>query len=180
MQVQLLGLLLLQPERSWTLHELAEALDAPTSSVHRELRRAEAAGIVLRDASARPHQFVAGRDEPMTEPLTVLLRYTIGVEQRLGAILDRPDVAAAVIHGSWAVGGRRPESDVDVLVIGNADLRELRRAVRPLAKATGRAIDLTVLAPEEFRRLRAENSSFVRRLLEGPVITLAGDLTTIT
>ena len=59
MQMRLLALLLLQPERSWTLQELAEALDAPASSVHRELGRAEHAGIVRRDSTARPHRFQA-------------------------------------------------------------------------------------------------------------------------
>jgi DNA-binding IclR family transcriptional regulator len=64
MQVRLLGLLLLQPERSWTLRELADTLGAPQSSVHRELERAEAAGIIRRDARARPHRFNAAADEP--------------------------------------------------------------------------------------------------------------------
>jgi len=115
----------------------------------------------------------------MIEPLTVLLHQTIGIEQRLRALFDRPDIDAAAIHGSWAAGGRRPNSDVDVLVVGRANLRELRRAVRPLAKETGRMIDLTVLAPEEFRRLRAENSSVLRRVVQGPVSPLVGDLTRI-
>ena len=34
MQLRLLALLLLQPERAWTLHELTDDLDAPQSSVH--------------------------------------------------------------------------------------------------------------------------------------------------
>jgi predicted nucleotidyltransferase len=179
MQVRLLALLLLQSERSWTLQELASALDSPASSVHRELGRAEGAGIVVRDAQVRPHRFAAATGEPMTEPLAVLLRQTVGLEQRLRTILERPGVEAAVIHGSWAAGGRRPDSDVDVLVVGAADLRELRRAVRPIAKEAGRRIDLTVLSPEEFRRLRADGSSFVRGLLEGPLVRLAGDLATV-
>jgi predicted nucleotidyltransferase len=179
MQVRLLGLLLLQPERSWTLNELASTLDAPASSVHRELGRAEGAGIVVRDAKARPHRFSAAKNEPMTEPLAALLGQTVGLEQQLRAALERPEVEAAVIHGSWAAGGRRPESDVDVLVVGDADLRELRRAVRPIAKQAGRRIDLTVLNTGEFRQLRADGSSFVRGVLEGAVIPLVGDLTAI-
>lgn len=179
MQVQLLALLILQPERSWTLQELASALDAPASSIHRELGRAERAGIVVRDAQARPHRFAAASGEPMTEPLAALLRQTAGLEQRLREVLDRRGVEAAVIHGSWVAGGRRPNSDVDVLVVGDADLRELRRAVRPIAKQTGRNVDLVVLKADEFRQLRADGSSFVRRLLEGPLIPLAGDLATL-
>src|SRR5687768_12408851 len=99
MQVRLLALLLLQPERSWTLHDLSQTLAAPQSSVHRELQRAQAAGIVRRDATARPHQFRAAADDPLHEPLAALLRRSVGVEEQLRDALDRPGVLAAVIHG---------------------------------------------------------------------------------
>lgn len=176
MQVRLLALLLLQPERNWTLGDLAETLQAPRSSVHRELGRAEEAGIIDRDASRQPHRFRAATDEPLTEPLIALLQGSVGVEERLRSALERSDVRAAVIYGSWAGGARRPDSDLDVLVVGNADLRELRRRLRPIGKAAGRTVDLTVLSLEEFRRLLADRSSFARRVLDAPTVPLVGDL----
>lgn len=179
MQVGLLGLLLLQPERTWTLDELSDTLRAPASSVHRELGRAEFAGIIRRDPSARPHRFTAATDDPLYEPLVALLRQTVGVEQELTRLLHRPDVEAATIHGSWADGPRRPGSDIDLLVVGDADLRELRRLVRPTGKAVGRTIDLTVLAPGEWRELVATGSSLTRQLLEGSTIPLVGDLASL-
>lgn len=176
MQVRLLALLLLQPERSWTLQELAATLGAPQSSVHRELNRAEMAGIIRRDSGARPHHFRAATDEPLHEPLAALLRRSVGVEEQLRMALERSDVQAAVIYGSWAGESRRPDSDIDVLVVGDADLRELRRRVRPVGKTAGRTVDLTVLAADEFLRLVADRSSFARRVLEGPRTPLVGDL----
>jgi len=179
MQVHLLALLLLQPERSWTLQELSDTLAAPQSSVHRELGRAEGAGIIRRDATARPHRFRAATDEPLHEPLATLLDRSVGVEEQLRTTLELPGVSAAVIYGSWVSGTRRPDSDVDVLVVGDADLRELRRLVRPVGKAAGRTIDLTVLTADEFRRLLADRSSFARRVLDAPTTPLVGDLASI-
>ncbi len=180
MQLRLLGALLLQPERAWTLAELAATLDAPASSVHRELGRAERAGIIHRDAAARPHRFQAATADPLYEPLAELLRRTVGVEQQLHEALARPDVVAAVIYGSWASGARRADSDIDVLVIGEADLRGLRRLVRPIGKTAGRTIDLTVLSVPEYLRMRRENASFTRRLHEQAITPLAGELDSIT
>lgn len=179
MQLRMLALLLLQPERSWTLHELAQTLAAPRSSVHRELERAQAAGIVRRDATARPHLFRAAADDPLHEPLATLMRRSVGVEEQLRDVLDRPDVLAAVIHGSWATGTRGPGSDIDVLVVGDADLRGLRRTVRPIGKAAGRTIDVTVVTANELRTAVGNDSSFVRRLFDDPVISLVGDLGSI-
>jgi len=180
MQIELLGLLLLQPERSWTLQELARGLAAPASSVHRELGRAERAGIVTREASARPHRFAAATDDAFYEPLVALLGRSIGVEQELRASLDeQPGVLAAVIHGSWAGGSRRPDSDIDILVVGDIDLRELRRHLRPIGERAGRTLDLTVVTTEELQREVNDQSSFARRILETPTIPLVGDLTSI-
>jgi predicted nucleotidyltransferase len=179
MQLRLLALLLLQPERSWTLQELTQALDAPQSSVHRELARAEAAGIIRRDGTARPHRFRAAVDEPLHEPLATLLQRSVGVETDLKGALESAGVLAAVIHGSWASASRRPDSDIDVLVVGDSDLRELRRLVRPIGKAAGRTIDLTVLTADEFHDLLARQSGFMRRVLVSPMTPLVGDLTSI-
>jgi predicted nucleotidyltransferase len=179
MQVRLLGLLLLQPERRWTLQELADALVAPQSSVHRELSRAEAAGVIGRDNTARPHQFSAATEDAAYAPLAELLRRSVGIETELRTLLDRPDVHAAAIYGSWASGVRRPDSDIDVLIVGDADLGELRRLVRPLAKATGRRVDLTVMRDTEFGRLREDRASFVKRIMENHIIVLVGDFAVI-
>ena len=177
MQLRLLALLLLQPERYWTLQELADTLGAPASSVHRELGRAEAGGIVVRDASRRPHRFTAATEDAFYEPLVLLLRKSIGVEEQLRAALsDHRDVLAAVIHGSWVSGSRRPDSDIDVLVVGDAGLRDLRRQLRAIGKSVGRTFDLTVLAPDEFRRLIQDRSSFAQRILDAPTTPLVGDL----
>jgi predicted nucleotidyltransferase len=179
MQLRMLGLLLLQPERSWTLDELAKTLDSPPSSVHRELGRSESAGIIRRDAAGRPHRYSAATDDALYKPLADLLSRSVGVEERLRAALDRPDVHAAVIHGSWASGTRRPDSDIDVLVVGDADLRELRRLMRPIGKEAGRSIDITVLRDREFSQLLVERSSFARHVLEAPVTVLVGDLSLV-
>ena len=84
-----------------------------------------------------------------------------------------------MIYGSWASGTRRPDSDIDVLVVGDTDLRELRRSVRPISRDAGRTIDLTVLRVDEFKELVAARSSFARRVLESQVTRLAGDLASL-
>jgi predicted nucleotidyltransferase len=109
-----------------------------------------------------------------------LLRRSVGIEEQLRtALLDCPGVRAAVIYGSWAAGNRRPSSDIDVLVIGEADLGLLRRRMRPVGKEAGRTIDLTLLSVPELQSLIAEKSSFARRLRENPVIPLVGSLDSI-
>jgi predicted nucleotidyltransferase len=172
----LLSLLILQPERRWTLSELSTALKAPVSSIHRELGRIEGAGLIVREAASKPHRFIAAEDSPLFEPLSQLLARTVSVEEDLRQALDIPGVLVAAIHGSWAAGNRRPDSDIDVVVIGDVDLRGLRRRTRPVASRAGRRIDLTLFGRKEFRALAQEGRGFVQHLAEEPTTPLVGDL----
>src|SRR5215210_1269743 len=140
-QLRILGALTLEPARSWTADELTAATRAPRASVHRELQRAVAAGLVTRDGSRRPHEFRAATDSPVYQPLRDLLELTVGVESQLRELLaNEGGVEAAVLHGSWARAEAGPGSDVDVVVVGDPDLTHLRRAVRDLGRSSGRRI----------------------------------------
>jgi hypothetical protein len=118
-QVQLLALLLLEPSRAWTIPQMAEHLDAPSSSVHRELGRAERAGLIERESGSRPHTFRAAEESPLYGPLVDLFQLALGVEagrtaapeeirdpsvcrRVLGAISPRR-LVTGVLHRVWSL-----------------------------------------------------------------------------
>jgi predicted nucleotidyltransferase len=177
MQAELLGLLLLQPERDWTIGELSKTLRATPSSVHREVLRAVDAGLVRKDDRQRPHQFRAAADSPAYPPLRDLLGLTVGVPERLRrALSDSADIQLVALHGSWASGRVRPDSDLDVLVVTDGDRRELRRKITRLGRDIGRDVDASVLAPRALRQLAAEANPFLLSIIRGPRIDVMGDL----
>lgn len=176
-QIRLLALLLLEPDRDWTLASLTQSLGASVATVHRELARAERAGLAKRDASRRPHIVRGVTDSPISAPLVQMLRRTVGLEQELRDELEhRDDIRAAAIHGSWARGEMRPDSDIDIIVVGTADHRSLRRELKEVGERHGRPIDLTVFHPEEYREKLAAANGFLSLMLDRPLVPLAGDL----
>lgn len=95
-QLRILALLFLNGDRPWTADQVVEAVDAPATTVHRELRRALDAGLVVRDESVRPHSYRAATGSPVYEPLEALLASTVGLESELSELLDEtPGVRAA-------------------------------------------------------------------------------------
>lgn len=177
LQLRLLGLLVLHPGRAWTADQLTDTLDAPAASVHRELHRALDAGLIERDESLRPHRYQRAVESPLHDALRELLARTVGLEEELRRVLGQSEgVQAAVIHGSWAGGQLRPGSDVDVLVVGDADLSSLRTAVRKAGRRAGREVDLTVLRPDELRAGLRESNGFLTKIFEGPTKPLVGEL----
>lgn len=178
LQLRLLGLLILQPERGWTSSELRERLDASEASVHRELHRALDAGILRRRAIGRTHIYEAETTSPLYDPLRLLLERTVGVDGELRrALEDIPGVESAFIHGSFARSTRvKPSSDVDVVVLGRADPARVRKAVRAVEQRVGREIDVTTYGVDEFTDLLDSGSAFARSIVERPTRILIGEL----
>jgi len=163
-------------DRTWTTPELAKRLDATPVTTHRELRRALDSGLLVREPVGRTYLYRAATESPLYEPLRLLLERTVGVEVELRrALEDVAGVEAAFIHGSFARGeGIKPTSDVDVIVLGNADPHALRRRIRQVESLLGREIDLLAYTWDEFGLLAESGNSLVRGIIRGPVTALIG------
>jgi predicted nucleotidyltransferase len=158
--------------------DLVESLQAPPASVHRELTRARAAGIIVREAVGRTQLYTPATDSPLYEPLRDLLKKTVGVDAELQAALaEEPNVVAAAVHGSYARGtGVRPQSDIDLLVIGDVDYRRLRKRLRDVERHTGRRVDPVIYSTDEARTLYRAGNGFIKGVLEGPRIDIVGNV----
>jgi len=148
----------------------------PAASLHRELHRALGAGLVEREGIGRSFRYRASKTSPLYKPLRELLERTVGIEVELERVLDAvPGVEAAAIYGSFARGtSTRPISDVDVLVLGDADIRDIRRRLRPIERRIGREIDAVVFGVQEFRDLLKRGNSFARDIARSPIKTIIG------
>jgi predicted nucleotidyltransferase len=177
MQVNLLALTMLQPGREWTLDHLSAQLNAPQSSVHRELGRLAQAGLVTRDSKRRPYSYQAATEAPAYGPLRELLELTAGVSGRLGRELAQvPGVLAASVHGSWAAGRVRPDSDLDILVVTEGDRQSALRAARRVGREVDREVDSSVLSLVDYLEMLNAQNPFLAKILDGPRIDVIGTL----
>ena len=139
-QGDLLALTYLNPDTEYSLTELAKTIGASVQAVHQEVDRLVTGGLLL-DRRLGPMRLVrAATDSLLSDPLTALLAVTYGPLPVLTAALGPvAGVERAFIYGSWAArycgqSGPLP-GDVDVLVIGTADLDALDEVA---AEARGR------------------------------------------
>jgi DNA-binding transcriptional ArsR family regulator len=149
-QVDLLALLLGDPQLELSLTDLADRLGTPYPSVHREIDRAEAAGLVTSRKVGNTRLVRANTNSPYFDGLSHVLTRAFGVPAVLAAVLRAVDgVAAAFVYGSWAARyleseGRRPVEDIDLLVLGNPDRDQLYAAVEAVEPRLGRTVQITV------------------------------------
>lgn len=161
---------------SWrTFNELRSDCNVSASTLHSELVRLREAGIIERDASARPHRFRFDMSSPVASPLSDLIGRTIGVETSIRHALEPIDrIEAAAIFGSWARGEAGPASDIDVLIVGDCGLEAAADAVRPVELSAGRDINLIVVSSSELDELRT--NPLLIGIERAPLIDLIGDL----
>lgn len=175
LQGDLLALTLLSPERSWTLIELAKALDVSHTAVLREVDRLIGAEILAGRRLGRTRIISARTDTLLYRPLCDLLLVTYGPVPRLTLTLSTLDgVEEAYIYGSWAAryeGEPGPiPGDVDVLVVGQPDPDELFDLAEQASRELHREVNVHRISPLAWGAESAE--PFLTSVRERPLVRL--------
>jgi predicted nucleotidyltransferase len=74
-----------------------------------------------------------------------------------------------------ASGEAGPQSDVDLMVVGDVDDMELHGAICEAEKVLGRTVNYTLIGAREFKKRRGEEGEFISRVLSGPRLAVLGD-----
>lgn len=174
---RVLGLLLLQPEQSFHVREIARLTGTAVGTLHKELSRLAAAGLLLRREVGNQVRYAANMACPVFPELQGLLRKTSGLADVLRDCLAplAEQISVALVFGSVARGEERSGSDVDVLVVGEAPFVEVVKALHPAQASLQREINPVVYAPAEFGRKRAAGDAFLLGIANAAKIFLIGN-----
>lgn len=173
---RVLSLLLLNPEDSYYVRELARLTGTAAGTLHKELSRLAQAGLLLRETQGNQVRYRANRDCPVFAELAGMFRKTSGMASLLAEALAplHDKIELAFIFGSVARGEEQAGSDVDLLLIGTAGFAEVVKALYPLQETLQREINPVIYTPEELRRQQQENSPFIAELLAKPKLFVIG------
>jgi len=134
-QLAILAVLFGDGAKDVSIGELAERAGVAQATASREVARLAEHDLVVRRPLGRNTLVTANWDLPWATELRSILVQTVGVLGRLAnALGDGDGVDEAFVFGSWAARysgepGPAPR-DIDVLVVGDAALRTVRRACR--------------------------------------------------
>lgn len=171
-----LALLLLHPEESRHVREIARAIGKAPGTLLRELNALAAAGVLLRKPVGNQVHFQANPDCPIYEELRSILKKTVGVADVLREALAPlgAKVRAAFVYGSVARGDERARSDLDVMVVGEASFGDVVAALAPAQESLRREVNPNVYPALEFRKKLAARDPFLKRVLAGHKIFIVG------
>ncbi len=173
----LIGLLYGQVDQAFYLREIAARTGVGVGPVQRELKRLTEAGLIRRFERGRHVYFQADGNCPIHDEIKSIVTKTVGAAAQLTqaiAPLARR-VIAAFIFGSAARGALRNDSDIDLMVVGDASFAQVVRVIRPVERSVGRPINPIVYSPAEFRARYDESDHFIRSVLQADKVYVAGD-----
>lgn len=168
--------LLLHPGSSYHVRELARLTGTTPGTLHKELARLAASGLLLRERQGNQVRYRANLDHPVFPELAGLFRKTSGAVSVLAEALQSlaPPPQLALVFGSLARGEENANSDVDLLIIGDATFGDTIKALYPAQEQLQREINPVIYTAAEFNRRVGAGEPFVSNLLANPILFIIG------
>lgn len=169
----------LHPDAAPHFRALQRMTGVSSRSLQHELVRLRELGMIERERDGRLVRFRAVAGHPRWSAFRSILReFGEPVQLLRIAVGSVPGVEAAFIYGSCARGDMHPNSDIDVLAVGNAlqerETRlELAQGTLEASMLLDREVNVIRYTPDKLHA-RLE-SRFVSGVLAGPKRWLVGD-----
>lgn len=171
-----LAMLYGRAEKSFYLREIARHIGSSVGSVQRELEQLRRAGLVTRTSSGHQVFYQANQAGPVFEEMRALVTKTIGVVDVIHASLAAisPRIRVAFVYGSVARHQDTAESDIDLMVVGQARFDEVLVRLAKAQATLGRDINPTVYSTSEFKAKLADGNNFLNTVLKGKKLFVIG------
>ncbi|MBB4842158.1 putative nucleotidyltransferase [Paucibacter oligotrophus] len=173
---RVLAILLLNPQTSLHVRELARQTGSQPGTLNRELTKLAKAGVLLQQRVGNQVHYQANRACPVFDELAGLLRKTSGMSTVLADALApfSGRIRSALVFGSVARGEETSTSDVDVLILGELGLAEVVEALHPLQDNLRREINPVVYRPADFLDKLASGNTWAKEVVTKPKLFLIG------
>lgn len=175
-QGDVLAAVYLSPEAEFSVTDLAQRAGVSVKAAVHEVARLVDAGLLADRRAGNLRLVRRGPETPLTRPLTDLLAVTYGAIPVLTEALSGiPGIEAAYVYGSWAARYRGESGpvpgDVDVLVVGAADLDVLDEVARDAGRRLGREVSIHRVSPASWAKPSA-NDAFLASVRTRPLVEL--------
>lgn len=173
---RIFSLFFTNPEKKYYFRELHRLIGSSPGSLLRELNYLVEGGVLEDEFRGNLRFFKVNKKHSLFPELKSIILKTEGIVGKIkDSLLKEPKIKTAFIYGSFAQGDETGTSDVDLIIVGEPDLSNLRKRIKRLEDWFRREINYLVYSQKEFIRKKKE-SDFVNYILAEPKIVLIGEL----
>jgi predicted nucleotidyltransferase len=148
--------------------QLVRAVGAGHGALQREVRHLTDMGLIVRRVQGNQVLYQANEQSPIFSEIKSLITKTVGIHDAIHSALVSlgAEIQIAFVYGSVARQKERANSDVDLMVLGNAPFSDVVSVLGPAQRVLGREINPTVFSVSEFRSKLAAGNHFLRSVLK--------------
>ena len=156
------------------IREIERRSGLAIGSVREEALNLVELGVVVRRKDGNRTYYEPNKKHPLYPEIRRIVLKTCGLTDVLKAALNKPGVRSAFVFGSVAAGTEKPDSDVDLMVIGDVGLRKVSGMLSGMSETVGREINPHVMSAEEFVRRRRKKEHFVSTVMAAQKVFVTG------
>jgi len=163
-------------DQSFYLRQLVRAVGAGHGALQRELKHLTEMDLIVRTVQGNQVLYRANSQSPIFSEIKSLISKTVGTHDviRLALASLGAEIQIAFVYGSVARQKERADSDVDLMVLGDAPFSEVVSALSPAQKALGREINPSVFPVSEFRSKLVAGNHFLHSLMKEKKLFVLG------
>ena len=164
----LLAMLYGHADQSFYLRQLVRAVGGGHGALQRELKHLTEMGLIVRTVQGNQVLYRANSQCPIFSEIKSLITKTVGIHDviRLALASLGAEIQIAFVYGSVARQKERADSDVDLMVLGDAPFSDVVSALSSAQKALGMEINPTVFPVSEFRSKLVAGNHFLRSVMK--------------
>lgn len=172
----LLALIYGHADQSFYLRQLVRMVGAGHGALQRELKHLTDMGLIVRTTQGNQVLYRANSESPIFSEIKSLIAKTVGIHDVIRSALASlgSEIQIAFVYGSVARQKERANSDVDLMVLGNAPFSDVVLALGPAQRVLGREINPTVFPASEFRSRLAARNHFLHSVMREKKLFVLG------
>lgn len=156
------------------INEMARIVGTTQGTCRRELNKLVDMGWLITSKQGNLQYYHVNKKNSLYEEFKTIIQKTIGIEAILKNALQVVEgIHYAFIFGSYAKKEFKPESDIDMAVIGAVKEALLMKALKNTEKTIGREINYHLYTESEFKE-KLKTNSFIQNIIKN-CIMVAGD-----
>ncbi len=161
--------------RRFYINEMARLVGTTQGTCRRELNKLVDMGLLITSREGNLQFYHVNKKNPLYGEFKTIIQKTIGIEALLKDALERvAEINFAFVFGSYAKKEFKPESDIDMAVVGDVKEELLMKILKNIEKTIGREINYHLYTGKEFKE-KIKANSFVRNIIKDYIMVIGDE-----
>ena len=162
-------------QKEYYLRELAKCSGMTIGTIQQEALKLENLGLIHKRRDGNRTYFSANKDHPIYMDIHRLVLKTTGLRDVLKLYLSDDLISFAFVFGSIATGTEKPDSDIDLFVVGDIGLRGLSKYLTEPGQMIGREINSYTISKKELIDKIIQHDHFISTVISSQKLFIKGD-----